>query len=358
MSLLCSFGRHRPGALPRWNDGFYFTRCERCGRDLVRTAFTSWHVPEGYRVVWSATPPAERPDVALIPQPALPEVTSPPHVPVEPLAAPPEPAPIDEGGPEDPAPPAADREPAEAAAAAPPPEPQIPERAPLPIEQVFKQLRGTPEAGPAGQHEGAAQEPRRPYWDFMEEDGSAARSPVAGEAQTSSTGVPRAADAAERDGLSETVAAVFALARGALGAARGGATRFAQTLRRAGAMPMPLLGFGLALIVTGILAATLAMTTGFHFSSPPAAIPAQPAEPDGGGTAAALGTGRAVNRAYVAARVLSCRDAPARNAQRVRNLGRGTPVDLLGDDGDWLSIAYRGRQCWVQARFLSPLPPY
>lgn len=57
MPLLCQLGRHRPGTRARWNDGYYFARCTRCHRDLVRTAFEGWHVPRGYRVVWQAKPP-------------------------------------------------------------------------------------------------------------------------------------------------------------------------------------------------------------------------------------------------------------------------------------------------------------
>ena len=360
VSLLCSLGRHRPAALPRWNDGFYFTRCERCGQDLVRTAFTGWHVPEGYRVVWSATPPVERPDVGLIPQPAEAEPVSPPEVVAEPVAA--APAPAEEAARQDPLPPAISPEPADSPAPAPLAEPETRQAPPeslagnarsLPIEQVFQELRS---ATDAGQHEGAPPASRRPYWDFMEEEGSAARGGVSGAGRTGFTGLAPTAETGKRDGLDETAAAALALGRRALGAAWGGASRFGQALRRGAERPMPLLGLALALIVAGILAATLAITTGFRFSSGPAELQARPAGQEDGAPVPVAG--RAVNRAYVAARVLSCRDAPARNAERVRNLGRGTPVDLLGDDGEWVSIAYRGRQCWVQARFLSPLPPY
>jgi hypothetical protein len=51
-SLLCRLGWHAPikGAL--WNQGYYFTRCARCGVDLVRTTFSGWEAPRGQRVVW------------------------------------------------------------------------------------------------------------------------------------------------------------------------------------------------------------------------------------------------------------------------------------------------------------------
>jgi hypothetical protein len=77
MSLLCSLGWHSPGALARWNDGYYFTRCSRCGCDLVRPIDGNWRVPKGYRVVWRApgeTPPAPRPVEAT---PAAPAAAAP-----------------------------------------------------------------------------------------------------------------------------------------------------------------------------------------------------------------------------------------------------------------------------------------
>lgn len=57
MKLLCALGRHRPEPWPRWNAGYYFARCKRCGRDLVRTAYGDWGIPKGCRVVWQTTPP-------------------------------------------------------------------------------------------------------------------------------------------------------------------------------------------------------------------------------------------------------------------------------------------------------------
>lgn len=57
MRLLCALGRHRPEPWPRWNAGYYFARCRRCGRDLVRTAYGDWGIPKGCRVVWQTTPP-------------------------------------------------------------------------------------------------------------------------------------------------------------------------------------------------------------------------------------------------------------------------------------------------------------
>lgn len=52
LPLLCALGRHKTDGLARWNAGYYFARCTRCRRDLVRTAFTRWQIPRGFRVVW------------------------------------------------------------------------------------------------------------------------------------------------------------------------------------------------------------------------------------------------------------------------------------------------------------------
>ncbi len=52
LPLLCALGHHKTDGLARWNAGYYFARCTRCRRDLVRTAFTRWQIPRGFRVVW------------------------------------------------------------------------------------------------------------------------------------------------------------------------------------------------------------------------------------------------------------------------------------------------------------------
>ena len=62
MPLLCSIGFHRPSPDEVWNKGWYFTRCERCGTDLVRTGSGKWRVPKGQKVVWRPrTPRGKRP---------------------------------------------------------------------------------------------------------------------------------------------------------------------------------------------------------------------------------------------------------------------------------------------------------
>lgn len=73
LPLLCALGRHRTDGLARWNAGYYFARCTRCRRDLVRTAFTRWQIPKGFRVVWQdetgfARQPAPEPARQSVPQ--------------------------------------------------------------------------------------------------------------------------------------------------------------------------------------------------------------------------------------------------------------------------------------------------
>ena len=52
MRVLCGVGRHRAMPVRRWNEGYCFSRCARCGCDLVREPHGRWRVPSGYRIVW------------------------------------------------------------------------------------------------------------------------------------------------------------------------------------------------------------------------------------------------------------------------------------------------------------------
>jgi hypothetical protein len=77
MSLLCLCGRHaaRPSNIS--NQGYYFSRCTRCRRDLIGSAVKWKPVPRGKRVVWRRVQPrggAARPKPVynvpmVIPQP-------------------------------------------------------------------------------------------------------------------------------------------------------------------------------------------------------------------------------------------------------------------------------------------------
>lgn len=69
MAILCSLGRHRPAPDETWNKGWYFTHCQSCGADLVRTGSGKWHVPKGRKVVWKErTPRGQRPDTEAPPR--------------------------------------------------------------------------------------------------------------------------------------------------------------------------------------------------------------------------------------------------------------------------------------------------
>ncbi len=70
-------GWHRPDPVARWNDGYYFTKCLRCGEDLVRTAYSGWQVPKGYKVVWQGKPPPGNPSADLVPAEQEPASASP-----------------------------------------------------------------------------------------------------------------------------------------------------------------------------------------------------------------------------------------------------------------------------------------
>ena len=35
-----------------WNAGYYFSRCRRCRRDLIKAPWGRWRIPHGFRVVW------------------------------------------------------------------------------------------------------------------------------------------------------------------------------------------------------------------------------------------------------------------------------------------------------------------
>jgi len=103
-SWRCQLGWHAPRKGARWNNGYYFTDCARCGADLVRTTFSGWEEPRGYRVVWRPRPvlPDEEPQptgetigpktLRIAPPVARADPAPPPAPPAPPLAT--EPAPV------------------------------------------------------------------------------------------------------------------------------------------------------------------------------------------------------------------------------------------------------------------------
>ena len=56
MNILCTLHAHRPGYREVWNEGYFFSSCERCGRDLIRTDSEWRAIPRGHRVVWRNGP--------------------------------------------------------------------------------------------------------------------------------------------------------------------------------------------------------------------------------------------------------------------------------------------------------------
>jgi hypothetical protein len=52
MSLLCALGGHEAGPEEVYNGGYYFSRCRRCERDMIRSGAAWQMVPTGHRVVW------------------------------------------------------------------------------------------------------------------------------------------------------------------------------------------------------------------------------------------------------------------------------------------------------------------
>ncbi|HEX8625079.1 MAG TPA: hypothetical protein VF782_08365 [Allosphingosinicella sp.] len=401
MSLLCRLGRHRPRGIPRWNDGLYFATCENCGCDLVRTAFQGWQVPKGYRVVWSDRPPAGRPEVGLVPEESAPEAPpglSQPAAEAEsgadserPRADSPEPAPDRLDPSETPSPSTELPEPASGA----PPEPLDevpPARAPagpsgrLPIQDVLAQLnaedaanraQAAPPVPPPPPPEAPARR-RRSTWDFMDDDPLEADTAFGPERARAPAGAFAA-------GLAPPVGPeVEPVSRKA-----GGLPERWRKVRSAvhnfwsgPAEPRPVLVTGLALAVAVTVGVALALySTGSPTPGQPApsgvrgaggegsetgakydpfaasSPPVLPGEPETAGRQGFEDGSAGTEIAYVAASLLICREAPVPEARRVRNLLRGREVRVLGYDGPWASLAYRGGQCWAQAQYLSPVPP-
>jgi hypothetical protein len=389
MSLLCRLGLHRPRGVPRWNDGFYFSTCESCGVDLIRTAFQRWHIPRGYRVVWSHRPPASRPEVALAREEIGPRAPS--GVSQATADTPASQSSPDRAGAEAPPPPSTElpdqsvgvkADPAvrdDPLPAQSPAGPAASARGRLPIQDVLAHLQAQDAADRAettpAPHEAQARR-RRSTWDFMDEDPSE-ENVAFGLAHGRTFESPRAAGAPAPADLGQ------AGTTAASGPGRAGERwrRVRSEVRNfwsGPGEPRPLLVTGLALAVA--VGVALALYWAGSPPSPRAASAEHEAREEGvesrelpdpfaassppvtPGDAAATEQGAMYGAAdgdpaYVSASMLICREAPVLQARRVRNLVRGKEVRVLGYDGDWASIAYRGGQCWARADFISPVPP-
>lgn len=370
--LACSLGWHAPDPLARWNDGYYFTRCRRCGTDLVRTAFSKWHEPHGYRVVWQRHPPPDAVTAALVAEAAGEE------------------APAEE----------------------------------LPIEAVLRQLREDDEAAGAvepspedpgeegeisaadellleGGGEEAVEAPQAPpppvkrsrVPDFMD-DGTNTPYYAGFEGYSEiPAGIARPpAESVQRDETEPPAIAarIKQWVEKSLEAARGDRADRAEgpvappppppeteDRRLSPAMAMAAI-LALAVLTTAMISLWPSLSTRtIEVPAPqqqraaptPAPKPAPPAPARPQVTAAArrppapaplppaAATPRPVT-AFVTASLLNCRAAPARQGRSVRRLARGDQVQFIARDGDWVSLSYQGRQCWALLRYFSVQPPF
>lgn len=450
MNLRCRLGFHAPFSAPRWNDGYYFGTCRRCGRDIIRTAYERWHVPQGYRVVWTETAPADRPQVGLTreapptpaparrspeeaareepareepvgEEPAREELVREDLVREEPVGEEPvreEPLRAEPVREEQPA---ADPQPIDAPPAAPPLPPETPvpppgeppappaeaEAAPeprrrvLPIEAVLATLRAENPPAPVAPQDptpalaaapidpapalpaapvvpaatavpaapatpaAPAAPAMRDYWDFMNDEPPVRPAPPAPPvvpAEPSSAPISPAAvlfeSTAPEPEPEPEPAPVFAPAPAPPRPPRTPWVRKAVASAAARLWPIgeprPWVVIGAACVIAASVALLLTLLAG---PSPDAAterlapleaqaFPAPEASPAEGDA-----------NAFVTASVLSCRTGPAKQARRVRNLGRGDAVRILARDGEWVSLAHRGAQCWALARFVSTQKP-
>ena len=405
MNLACAFGWHQPDGLPRWNDGYYFARCRRCGCDLVRTAYEGWHAPKGYRVVWSAEQPSDRTDVALAPGAAASNRADSSAAPAPTAASagalPAQPGPrqsmAETANSGRPAAEAARSAPAaeaaegdEAAAdAAPPPQPEA-ELAPatgvaappaetavqdekgadeaavgprrrLPVDDLFGRLRRDSAAAPVPV---PMPEPSpASNWDFMKDDPfdeiviAPSGTDAAGRTPTPPpTGIKPRPQPAKVKRARWTMAAAFAVLRRRFGTpATWGEPSPAAVIIAALAISGAVAALVMALVpgnAPGGTTAPAQAPIAVEQPLPQAIVPDPRLQADGTRAASALSA-----PVYVAAGSLACRDAPSLKAHRVRSLARGDAVSLLANAGEWDSLSYRDRQCWALARYLSPVPP-
>jgi len=413
MSLICELGWHKGDRLAPWNNGYYFSKCRRCRRDIVKGSTGGWFAPKGFRVVWQGTAPEHRRhgvlaeerhphDVGALP-PAAAAVTAaaataaaaakseppaPPPLPEEAMPEAPEAVPADM---EPPAIPAAT---AEAVATAPAPVQAAAMRNELPIQEVLRQLE---QDAPSTAHTvteapvpaPAAAPPRQPaaaagddfdFDDFFLEDerdekswqlavepspagpagdqapasaAPAMSAPAAeGAAEPSREGAPPAPDA--RPKRSYEVPAVVG---GTLFLAALTAGLLAHLFTPSGDRPADVTGNTIGNV------AAEAQPDEEAFASPidaagttkpaditPSVEPAQ-REP-------AVPDGRTaevpapVASAVVTASIVNCRSNASEAAPTIRKMVRGARVDVLASQAGWVNVSYRGKQCWVADEYL------
>jgi hypothetical protein len=298
MPFLCELGWHRPRDLVRWNSGYYFTRCARCGCDLVRTAYGRWHEPRGYRVVWQAEPPANAVSAALV---------------------------RERNG----DPPSGTEE--------------------LPIQEVLRHLQNgdSPAEAPAVQPSAPGRVPSR-IPDFMEATSgigaweSAERSYLL---RIPSDEISRMRATSERQGAQSRVDFADRLKQSLAGLFRGQSSD--GSTDAGDGEPERVTRVRLAFYAGIAIVAALLLLVVWQASGNPDAA--------SNGTAAENRQRIADpgQNAFVTASMLNCRTAPAIQAETVETLARGDGVQLLSRDGEWVSLVTPSGQCWALARYFS-----
>ncbi len=294
MPIICRLGFHRPAPMPRWNDGYYFTRCTRCRRDLVRTAFDNWHPPRGHRVVWREAPPPDRRSAAL-----------------EPVAA---------GRP-------------------------LQGPSGLPIDEVLQHLNheGEGERGASARPQTLHQETgdmaatRERFWK-QQFDRIMSDDPSTWDAgQASDPVAPTQSDqlrmSAVRGQDAKSGAATSPVSRG-----RPSGRRLKQAIVPAAVT---------SILILAVLGLAIADGRGGNAPSPETPTRSNGVVGGGGGVTV-----------YVSASLLDCRATPAEQAPALRVLPRGRQIEVISQDGTWFSVSHLGRSCWVQGRHLSLQPVF
>ena len=302
MPFLCSLGFHRPERVARWNEGYYFTRCERCARDLVRLPDGPWFVPRGYRVVWLTEPPA-----AVKPARLVAENGSVPGPQADGIGAAFR-ARYDRWR--------AAREATEAGAE-------------LPINDVLRALRSSGDDRPDAVTAEAPEPAGVPF-----EDAPAPRpDPAEATLEPDTAGYALRQDVVDSD--YEEAEPLL------LTPERDGAVPVGGHERGPRAATQGLIALAL-LAVTLLAAVTIGLLRANDGQAPAAAIPRKAGVQE---------------TAFVNARIVNCRASPIDRAVSVRKLARGTSVSVLAREEGWTSVSIRGRQCWVASRYVSREAP-
>jgi len=325
MPLLCELGWHDAIPAARWNEGYYFTKCRRCRQDLVRTAYSGWHIPNGFRIVWQGRPPGDRPSARLVVDP-------------------------DVSGQQSRSSPALDED-----AVSPG---RNPEAGPLPIQAVLDQLG--PPVAEAGALPNAAEAtpivpqaeraPRRALEDSSVWDEIMGVPPGSRVSRPSSTGEQAAATSPAGEDLLRVSSARRRLI-GALKRRGQGETAHESDNDVADEAPTPRFGRwapALILLPVGLLALAAALLG--EWTSRPAPPPVRSEAPRVVAPVQAT-------PAFVSASLLNCRTSPTEDAATVRRLARGEPLSVLETTMGWASVSHKGRQCWAMARYIAVEQP-